>query len=91
MANVKRTDAERAAAKAARDAQKQEAFKKLAVARTNKAIAAIRQLEALSNTNSYLYTEEQAQAVVKALESAVVKVAGKFAAPNAKVEGEFTL
>lgn len=87
MANVAKTDAEKAAAAAARKVEKANAFKKLAVARTNKALDAIASLRGLAVRTNYEYTDEQAAAIVKALEGAVVELASRFTNPNAAPSG----
>lgn len=78
--------------KLARGLKKQESFKKLAIKRVNKTIAALTAVGALANRNSYSYDQEQVNKIFAALNSSVKGVADAFAAPSgtAGVSG-FTL
>lgn len=85
MANRKLTDAE----KAAREKAKADNFVKLATARTTKALDAIAKLRSLGASN-YVSTEAQRDAIVKALEAEVMKVAQALAGKGPATAG-FTL
>lgn len=73
---VKKTDAEIAAAKVEKTAK----FKELGRKRVNAAIDKITILSNLSNRQSYEYTQEDADKIVKALNAAVKHVSDQFEA-----------
>lgn len=80
------TDEERAA----RQAQKADKFRELATKRTQAALKSIRLVGQMSNRQSYSYTPEQSDAIVKALTDAILKVRDGF--NNVKQEeSSFTL
>lgn len=67
---------------------KSAAFAKLAEARVNKAIKAMRQIKYLTNPVTYTYTDDQVQLVLSALASAYNEVETAFKNPKAaKSEG----
>jgi hypothetical protein len=69
-------------------ASKASSFQKLAEARVNKALKAIKQLKHLTNTTTYEYTEDQAQTIVAALNKGIEELTASFADPKAaKSEG----
>lgn len=70
---------------------KQQNFKRIAEARTNKIIDMIDLLENLSNTSYYEYTDEQIDAVFDAIESELKKVKKKFVRTGKKSKKRFEL
>ena len=73
------------------DGLKADAFKRLGAMRTTKAINAMRGLQKLANTANYVYTQEQADKIVKALKSEVEGVFNAFNTKGETAEEEFTL
>ena len=69
---------------------KEEKFKRLAELRVNAALDKIRLLGQLSNKGNYDYTDEQAEAIFKALHKALVETKSKFR-EGAKDKDRFTL
>ena len=57
---------------------KSSAFKRLAEARTNKALDQIRVIGNLANRNNYSYTYDQAKKIIVALKQAVNEIEAKF-------------
>ncbi len=76
---------------AERSAQKVAAFKKLATARTSRALDAIVKLIPLTNTKAYTYDNGQRDKILAALKSAVAKVEAGFASPAAAKSNDFTV
>lgn len=71
---------------------KAEAFTRIALRRTNKALDAIALLRGLSNKGNYEYTAEQTAKIVSALRAGVDKVESDFAAGGpVKNDSGFTL
>lgn len=70
---------------------KQQNFKRIAEARTNKIIDMIDLLENLSNTSYYEYTDEQIDAVFDAIETELKKVKKKFIRTGKKNKKRFEL
>lgn len=78
-------------AEAAPKKDKAEAFKALASARMNKALAAISVIGNLSNKGNYTYTEDQVAKIEAALTAEVAAVVAKFKNPTAAPVAGFTL
>lgn len=71
---------------------KEAAFRKLATKRTNKALRFIEGIGALSNRNSYKYTDEQVSKIFAAIEGKVAEAKAKFStAGESKDSAGFTL
>lgn len=70
---------------------KADRFKRLAIARTNKALDAIANIGGLANKGNYEYDDEAAKKILQALEGEVVKLAAKFTNPTATATEGFTL
>ena len=66
-------------------------FKRLAEARMDKAIRAIRLIANLSNRSNYTYTDEEAKKLIKALDDEVRLVKFKFSASEVRVNDKFKL
>lgn len=71
--------------------KKREKFRKLAEARTNKAIAAILRIGNLSNRQLYEWEDQELKKILKALKDAVCDVENRFSAPHGKSENLFKL
>jgi hypothetical protein len=71
--------------------RRRQAFIKLAEARMSKALKLIRLIGNLSNRSNYEYTEEDVQKIVRALESEVKDLRGRFAMTDSKAQPEFKL
>lgn len=69
------------------DAAKQQSFKRLAVKRVPKAIAALRSVGKLASTTSYEYTDEQANKVVETLQAELDKVKSQFTSGEVAKDG----
>lgn len=67
------------------------AFKRIAERRVGNALAAIKLIGSLANTNNYEYSEDQVKKILTALESEVVNLQKRFANPNAPEGSSFTL
>ena len=70
---------------------KKERFKRLAEARTNKALAAIRSVAKLANKNHYEFNDEEAKAIFSAIRREVAEAQSVFSASCAKSEKKFKL
>jgi hypothetical protein len=70
---------------------KKERFKRLAEARTNKALAAIRSVAKLANRNHYEFNDEEAKAIFSAIRREVAEAQSAFSASCAKSEKKFKL
>jgi hypothetical protein len=66
-------------------------FKRLAEARMDKALRAIRLIGNLSNRSNYTYTDEEVKKLVKALDDEVRLVKSKFSVSEARVNDKFKL
>lgn len=66
---------------------KREKFVRLAQARTNKALAAIAQLRGLTNKSLYDFTDADADAIGKALETEVIKTVKSLRGEKAQESG----
>lgn len=66
---------------------KADKFKRLANFRVNKVIKGLRQVGALSNTNSYEYEKAHAEKIVSALRAEVEKIEKLFSGEASKAEG----
>jgi hypothetical protein len=66
-------------------------FQKLATARTNKALKALRQIKHLANPTAYTYTEDQVTRIVETLSTAVTEIRNTFDNPKAKQSEGFSL
>lgn len=73
-----------------KDETKADKFRRLAVSRTGKSIAAIKNLIPLSNRSNYEYTPEQVKRIVTALSDAIMDVTKAFS-QDRTVKSEFTL
>lgn len=67
--------------------QKREKFVRLAEARVNNALRAIRLIGNLSNKNNYQYSEQDVQKILAALNLAVKELSNQFR-PGAERDGE---
>ena len=70
---------DREAVKAAREAEKQAAFRRVAQRRTNAVLKQVELLLRTANTSNYSYTPEQAEIVTTAIRSAADRVEAAFA------------
>lgn len=77
------TDEQKAAAKAAREAEKLSKFERLAEKRVSKAVDAMAALRGLANKNTYSFTEKHVEVMFGALEKELETLQGLFA-PNAE-------
>lgn len=68
--------------------EKEAAFVRLAEARTNRALKAMRLITNLGNRHVYNYSQEQAQSIVAALEKSIADIKAAF---NDKTPQQFTL
>lgn len=68
---------------------KQEKFRALAEARTNKAIEAIGRIGNLSNRQIYEFEEPEVRKVIRALKDAIASVEARFETPRGKSGGSF--
>jgi hypothetical protein len=75
----------------ARNVEKVEAFKRLAVKRVNKALATFKGIAQLSNKSAYAYDVSQVQAILNALQAGVISIKASFEKPDAPSGGGFTL
>ena len=89
MAN--RSAAQIAAAKAKAQKAKAEKFVELAEKRVTRAINAIRSISKLSNRNSYVYTDVQANKICEALKEEVVSLNDHFTAKKSVAKEGFKL
>lgn len=84
-------EARRAELKAKRDDEraklegetKEGAFKRIGTRRLNNALAEIAKMQSLANPDNYVYTQDQVNTIIKALENEVLKLQGKFENPKA--------
>lgn len=74
-----------------RQAEKADKFKELASARVSKLLAQIENVQRLSNRNSYVYTPEQVQRIMGALETAFKGLDHSFKSTAAQAKSTFTL
>lgn len=70
---------------------KEAKFKRLAEARVNRAIKALRSVGSLSNRQAYRYDEQQVGKIVSALRREVASVKGRFDDAGSSSPGEFKL
>ena len=70
---------------------KEDKFKRLAEARTNKALDTIRSIAKLANKNHYEFNDEDTKMIFSALRKEVSEAQSAFAASNAKSEKKFKL
>ena len=71
--------------------QKHDKFRKLAEARTNKALEAVIRIGKLSNRQLYEWDEAEVRKITKAIRDAVAEVEKKFSAPKGANEYKFKL
>jgi hypothetical protein len=74
-----------------RNSPKNEKFRELAEARTNRALEDIRRIGNLSNPHLYEWDESQVRKIVKALKDAVADIEGRFTSPKGKAGAKFKL
>jgi len=82
---------EKLVAESKRKAEKAEKFKELASARVSKLLAQIENVQRLSNRNSYVYTTEQVQKIMSALEAAFKSLDASFKSTAGAAKSAFTL
>ena len=70
---------------------KADKFKRLAISRTEKALAAIANLRGLANKGNYEYTDEQVAKIFGALEGELTKLQNAFKSPGTVEAPGFTL
>lgn len=69
-----------------------EKFKKLAIARVNKAIKLLRLIGNLSNKSHYSYTSKESKRIVDALQTEISIIKSKFQSPKGgREQREFNL
>ncbi|MEM1133938.1 MAG: hypothetical protein AAGH53_13480 [Pseudomonadota bacterium] len=73
------------------NADKREKFRKLAEARTDKALAAIERVGKLSNPYLYEWEEPEVKKIVKALKEAVSSLESQFSKPSGSSSRGFKL
>lgn len=66
-------------------------FRKLAEARTNRALEDIRRIGNLSNTQLYEWEDAEIRKIIKALKDAVTDIEGRFSSPKGKTSAKFKL
>lgn len=71
--------------------EKRSNFRRLAEARTNKALQAISRIGNLSNRQIYEWDEGDIRKIVKALRDTVSEVEARFASPRGRSEAKFKL
>ena len=69
--------------------EKNERFKKVAVARTNRILNQLRLLGNCSNKNNYAYSDEEVKKIFNAIDNELKIAKSRFA--NSKGKGKFTL
>jgi hypothetical protein len=72
-------------------AGKRDKFRKLAEARTNKAIEAVGRIGNLSNRQIYEFDDAEVRKIIRALRDAVSAVEARFSSPRGKTGGGFKL
>ena len=70
---------------------KNEKFRDLAEARTNRALEDIRRIGNLSNPHLYEWDDTQVRKIIKALKDAVADIEGRFTSPKGKASAKFKL
>jgi len=70
---------------------KRHRFRKLAEARTNKAIEAISRIGNLSNRQIYEYENAEVRKIIRALKEALNSIEVRFESPRGKIGGSFKL
>ncbi len=71
--------------------EKRSNFRRLAEARTNKALQAVGRIGNLSNRQIYEWDEGEVRKIVKALRDTVSEVEARFASPKGRSEAKFKL
>lgn len=71
--------------------EKRSNFRRLAEARTNKALQAISRIGNLSNKQIYEWDEAEVRKILKALKDTVSEVEARFASPKGRSEAKFKL
>lgn len=70
---------------------KESKFKRLAEARVNRAIGALRSISSLSNRQIYAFDEDQVKKILAALRKEVAAIRSRFEDPGSARSGEFRL
>ena len=71
--------------------EKRRNFRRLAEARTNKALQSISRIGNLSNKQIYEWEDAELRKILKALKDTVSDVEARFASPKGKSEAKFKL